>query len=185
MEKTVKVNVKSLIVCALCCALTCVCAMFTIPIGVIPITLANLAVYISGALLGPIYGSLSQILYLALVFVGFPFTSKFVGGPTYFVTPTAGYMIGYVTMAFLTGLVYKFFSNKTKSEMVKTFWIFVGAILGTLSCYFLGTLWFSIQSQTDFFKAFGICVYPFLIGDFLKIVVTSLIIPRIENIIKV
>ena len=183
MEKVFKV--KSLIVCSLCCAVTCIGAMFTIPIGPVPITLANLGVYISGALLGPLYGALSQILYLALVFVGFPFTSKFIGGPSYFVSPTAGYMIGYVTMAFLTGYIYKFFSDKVKNGAVRIIWLFVGAIVGTLSCYLLGTIWFSIQGKMDFFKVLGICVYPFLLGDFLKMVITAIIVPRIEHIVKI
>ena len=61
------VHIRKMIFCSLCCALTCVCAIFTIPIGPVPITLANLAVYISGAILGPIYGAVSQILYILLV----------------------------------------------------------------------------------------------------------------------
>lgn len=178
-------KIKKLVICSLCCALTCVCAVITIPIGVIPITLATVPVYISGAVLGSGYGAISQILYLLLVFVGLPFTSKLVGGAAYFTGPTAGYMVGYVPMAFIVGYVYKTFTASRRRILDKMFMFFVGAVIGTLVCYLFGTAWFSFQSKVKFLNALKVCVYPFLIGDFIKILVSMLIVPKIESAVNI
>lgn len=183
MEKVEKIlDVKKLVICSLCCALTCVLAMFAIPIGVVPITFALVGVYISGALAGPLYGAISQILYLLLVFLGFPFTARLNGGVGVLLGPTGGYMFAYVLMAVLIGLIYKNLTKKSKSYAKKMFWFFVGAAVGTIVCYFFGTIWFCVQSKMNFLKALNICVYPFIVGDLLKIVATMIIIPRIENV---
>lgn len=178
------IHIRKMIFCSLCCALTCVCAIFTIPIGPVPITLANLAVYISGAVLGPIYGAISQILYILLVLIGLPFASKFKSGPAVIFGPTGGYIFGYVAVAFIVGLVYKNFAQKQTSFFKNMSLNLLGCILGTIACYILGTYWFISQNNMSFINALKVCVLPFLIGDFLKMIVSSIIVPRIYKIVN-
>ena len=175
-------KMKKLIVCLLCCSLTCICAMFNIQIGIVPISLVGLAVILSGALLGPVYGSISQILYLLLVFIGFPFTSKLAGGPSYFAGPTAGYMIGYVFKAFIVGYIYYHFGKPCDSYFKRMFWFVVGAAIGTVVCLFIGSIWcYMVIYKKDFFSAIAAGSGPFLIGDSLKIVAVGLILPKLEK----
>ncbi len=180
-------KIKRMVICALCCAITCVCAMYTIHIGPVPITLANFAVYVSGAILGAFYGAVSQILYLLLVFVGCPFTSKLQGGPSYLIGPTAGYMYGYVLIALIVGYLYKTFGKKYEKYEKRMLWFLIGAILGTFVCYAMGTVWFvaTNNKNLDFSASLKICVYPFLIGDFIKILVSTMIIPKVEKALDV
>ena len=64
---------KSLVLCAVCAAITCVLAPISIPIaGTVPITLATFAVMLSGVLLGGRPGALSQVIYLIIGAVGVP-----------------------------------------------------------------------------------------------------------------
>lgn len=177
-------NVKNLVFSALCCAMTAIFAMFTVPIGPIPITLANLAIYISGAILGPLYGAISQVLYLALVFIGVPCTSQFKGGPAYLTGATAGYMYGYILIAFFVGLIYKKFAKSSQSYVMKTLFLIGGCVIGTAACYFLGTVWYVFYANISFSKAFSVCVAPFLIGDSIKILIASLVVPRVERVIN-
>ena len=174
-----------MVVCAICCALTCVLSMFSIPIQPVPITLATLAVYISGAFMGPIYGALSQVLYLVLVLVGIPCTAKLVGGVSVFTGPTAGFLVGYVPTAFVVGLLYGYCRKKFRSGPRKIFGLVAALLWGTVVCYVFGLLWYMVYSGVDIYKAFLVCVLPFLLGDGLKIVVVALIVPRIEKIISV
>ncbi len=178
------VHIRKMIFCSLCCALTCVCAIFTIPIGPVPITLANLAVYISGAILGPIYGAISQILYILLVLMGLPFSAKCKSGPGVIFGQTGGYIFGYIAIAFIVGLVYKNFAQKQTSFFKNMSFNLVGCVLGTMVCYVLGTYWFICQNKMSFISALKICVLPFLIGDFLKMLVSSIIVPRICKVIN-
>lgn len=177
-------NIKNLIFCALFTGLTCVFARFTVPIGVVPITLANLVIYFAGAMLGPLYGALSQVLYLILVFVGFGFTAKLQAGPAYLVGPTAGYMYGYILMAFFVGLIYKRFGKNSEKYIVKVAWLIIGCVVGTVSCYFLGTVWLMFQQKISVEQALLSGVYPFLLGDSIKILIASLVFPRFEKIIR-
>ncbi|HOK62685.1 MAG TPA: biotin transporter BioY, partial [Soehngenia sp.] len=55
---------------ALFTALTAIGSFISIPVGVVPITMQSLFVLLSGFLLGPFLGALSQAVYLILGLVG-------------------------------------------------------------------------------------------------------------------
>ena len=47
--------------------------------------------------------------------------------------------------------------------------------MGTLVIYILGTAWFMLQSGNNLISALGLCVFPFLPGDAIKIIATTLL----------
>ena len=59
-------------VTALMTAVTCILAPLSIPIGPVPISLTNLAIYISLYLLGWKRGTISYLIYLLIGLVGIP-----------------------------------------------------------------------------------------------------------------
>jgi biotin transport system substrate-specific component len=71
--------------------------------GGVPITLQTLGVMLAGALLGPWRGAVSVLLFLLLVAVGAPLLAGGRGGLGVFFGPTAGYLIGWVPGAYVTG----------------------------------------------------------------------------------
>ena len=180
-----KISVRSIVFCALCCALTCALSVVSIPIQPVPITLATLAVYMAGAFMGPMYGAISQILYLILVLVGVPCTSKLIGGFSVFTGPTAGFLVAYVPTAFLVGLLYGYFKKKSTTQRGRIFSLIAALVLGTVVCYVFGLIWYMIYSGVDIRNAFLVCVLPFLIGDGLKIAVVTLVVPKAEKAIDV
>lgn len=95
-------NTRFLILAALFAALTAIGAFIKIPLGFTSITLQFLFAAMAGVLLGPHYGSLSQIVYILIGLVGFPvFTQG--GGLGYILTPTFGFLLGLVPTAWITG----------------------------------------------------------------------------------
>ena len=66
---------------ALMAAVTCILAPLSIPIGPVPISFTNLAIYLSLYLLGWKRGTISYLIYLLLGLVGLPVFSGFTGGP--------------------------------------------------------------------------------------------------------
>ena len=76
-----------------------------IPIGPVPISLTNLAIYLSLYLLGWKWGTASYVVYMLIGMVGVPVFSGFTGGLGKLAGPTGGYIIGFVPMAVLAGLV--------------------------------------------------------------------------------
>ena len=70
----------TMVITALMAAVTCILAPLSIPIGPIPISLTNFAIYLSLYLLNWKMGTLSYIIYLLVGLVGLPVFSGFTGG---------------------------------------------------------------------------------------------------------
>ncbi len=99
---------RKLIQCAVFIALITVSAFIRIPFMPVPFTLQTMLVSLAGLTLGAKYGAICCLIYLIMGLAGLPvFTSG--GGITYLLTPTAGFLIGFIPGAFVTG---KVISNK-------------------------------------------------------------------------
>lgn len=96
-------NLTYFILSAFFAAILGVSALFKIPAAGVEITLQTLFVMLSGALLGPKYGTLSVILYLAMGLLGIPVFTKG-GGPAYVLEPSFGYLVGFIPCACLAGV---------------------------------------------------------------------------------
>ena len=173
-----KIPTKKCAFYALFAALTVICAQIAIPLpGNVPLSLATFAVMLSGALLGMFGGAVSQFVYVLLGAVGVPVFASFSGGLGRIVGPTGGYIIGYIFMALVIGLIV----TKTK----KKFYIYLLAMVaGTIVCYTLGTAWYVFSTKTALLPALTACVFPFLPGDAIKIILASLIACQLQKHIK-
>lgn len=161
-------DVRTMSLTGLMTAVICVMGPFSVPVGPVPITLANFAIYLAAALLGWQYGTVSCFLYLLIGLAGVPVLSGFSGGPGKLLGPTGGYMIGYLFMALLTG----YFTGRFPG---RKFMSGLGMALGTLICYIIGTGWLAVQAGMDFAAALGAGVLPFIPGDALKIVLAVIL----------
>lgn len=87
---------------ALFAALTAVAALVRIPLPGVPLTLQTPVVLLSGLLLGPRYGAMSQVVYIIIGLMGAPVFAHG-GGPGYVLNPTFGYLCGFVGGAAAAG----------------------------------------------------------------------------------
>ncbi len=71
--------------------------------GSVPITAQTLGVMLAGAVLGARRGALAVLLFLVLVAVGLPLLAGGRGGLGVFAGPSAGYLVGWVAGAYVTG----------------------------------------------------------------------------------
>ena len=79
---------------------------FDLPIaGGVPITAQLLGVMLAGIFLGARNGALAVLLFLFVVALGVPLLAGGRGGLGPFYSPSAGFLIGFVPAAFVTGLV--------------------------------------------------------------------------------
>ena len=76
--------------------------------------------------------------------------------------------VAFVLLAFIGGL----FIEKSKGQPVISG---IGLVLGDAACYVLGTAWFVFQMQCDLGYALAVCVYPFIVLDLAKIVVSCVV----------
>ena len=163
-----KSKIYGLSMTAVMAAVTCVLAPMSIPIGPVPISFTNLAIYLSLYLLGWKRGTVSYLVYVLIGMVGVPVFSGYGAGIAKLAGPTGGYLVGYLLLAFIGGL----FIEKSKGQPVISG---IGLVLGDAACYVLGTAWFVFQMQCELGYALSVCVYPFIALDLAKIVVSCIV----------
>ncbi|MGN0974464.1 MAG: biotin transporter BioY [Gemmiger sp.] len=146
---------------ALLAALMCVLGPLSLPIGPVPISLTNLVVCLAVCLLGARLSTVSVLVYLVLGAVGLPVFSGYAGGLAKLAGPTGGYLIGFLPMALIAGLV----MERCGGKKLPTY---LGMVAGCAVDYLFGTVWFVVVMQCDVWYALTACVLPFIVGDLLK-----------------
>ncbi|QCX29119.1 biotin transporter BioY [Nocardioides jishulii] len=76
--------------------------------GAVPITLQTFGVLLTGALLGPWRGFLAVGLYLLVGIAGLPVFTQGRSGPSVFLTPSAGYLVGFLLAAAVAGFLVQY-----------------------------------------------------------------------------
>ncbi len=152
---------------ALAAALLSVLSPWAIPLGTVPVTFGLLGVYLIGAVLGPARATLAVGVYLALGVVGVPVFGGFSGGAGHFLSPTGGFLVGYLLCAFVVSL-------SAKSRKI---WLLAVLLpLGTLACYTVGVIWYCVVTETAPSAALLVCVLPMLPFDIGKMIAACLLV---------
>ena len=147
---------------SLMAALTAAGAYLAIPIGPVPSVLQNLFIFLSGLLLGPVWGTASVGIYLLAGILGLPVFAGGVGGIARFIGPTGGYLFGFLPAVCIIGVI----SHGSKTNVVKDL---LAMICGSLIIYTCGLSWLKILTGMTLGKTLAVGMYPFLPGDALKI----------------
>lgn len=138
----------------------------------IPITLQTLGVLLAGAILGPRKGPLAVALYLLVGLVGVPVFAGGSAGPAVFVGPTGGFLVGFILMAWVAGVV----SARVLPRY--PFWLALGGnLLAGASVYLLGLPWFAYVAGAPAL----VFLAPFVPGDLLKVVVATLVAKSVHR----
>jgi len=136
-----------------------------LPFTPVPITLQTFFVLLAGLMLGSYRGALSQLLYLLWGISGAPLFAGSAAGMAVLLGPTGGYLIGFVTSAWLVGRLVH--SNTQPVTVVA--WV----SLGSLTILLCGWLWLLAFHIGGAIGAFQLGVLPFLPGDVLKTLAAS------------
>ena len=137
----------------------------------VPITLQTLGVMLAGAILGWWRGAAAVLALLALVAAGLPLLSGGRGGIGVFFGPSAGYLIGFVFGAAVTGLIVH--AGATKPTWLR---VAIGSFIGgVLTVYLFGI---PIQSLVTGVPLAGTAIASllFLPGDLLKVVLSTVLV---------
>jgi len=147
--------------------LTGISAKLKIEIGLVPLTMQTVVVLLSGALLGQKKGAACQLTYLLSGLIGLPWFSRG-GGLTYILSPSFGYILGFVLAAYLIGgLVEKGWNRNTATAVLIM-------LAGNIVIYIPGLLW--LAKFVGISKILTVGLYPFILGDTLKIFLAGLIL---------
>jgi len=172
--KSAKTNTKSITLIGLMTAILCILAPFSIPIGVIPISITNFVLFLSIYILGMKRAFICCGLYLLIGICGLPVFSGFSGGVYKFFGPTGGYLIGFLGMVAISGYIIDRFPKN------RIFTIF-SMIIGMSFCYGVGTIWLCMQMHMTFLQGLYAGVFPFILGDLVKIIIISILGPMLQE----
>ena len=110
---------------------------------------------------------------MLLGFVGLPVFAGFTGGISKLVSPTGGYLVGFIFTSVISGLIIEKFNYKR-----------IPNIIGMIITYIFGTAWLAFGMGRTFMEALAVCVLPFLIFDFGKIIIVAIIGPELQKLMK-
>ena len=140
-----------------------------LPFTPVPVTAQTFAVLLIGMLFGAKRGAATVLTYLSIGIMGLPVFAAAPPGPGALLSPTAGYLAGYVAAAWVTG---------TLSERGWDRRPWSTALAMTIgSCLILafGALWLSRFVGWD--RALQTGFLPFIPGDLLKIAMATALLP--------
>lgn len=176
-----KMKTREMTFIAMFTVLICLCSWITVP-GPVPFTMQTFAVFCALLMLGGKRGTVAIVLYILLGAVGLPVFSGFSGGIGRLFGATGGYIFGFA----LSGVVYRLIVPEKCSKIaVKV----VAASAGLGACYLLGTVWFmhvyaAGSGGAGLMYTLGLCVFPFVLPDVLKIALAFVISDRLGRMIK-
>lgn len=163
---------------ALFVALLTVCAWITIP-SVVPFTLQSLAVSLAILFLGLSKSLITVLSYLLIGIIGVPVFSGFRGGLAFVGGPTGGFLIGFIFMCLVSGLLLKIFPA---GKMYRILALGIGHIC-LYASGLIWFLWFTGNGSFNFDKllaAFSTCVLPFLLPDAVKIFLAEYLFSKLR-----
>lgn len=154
-------------------------AKLKVPMWPVPITMGTFAILAIGTAYGPALGLSTILAYLAVGAFGFDVfanSSAESNGLAYMMGTTGGYLAGYVLAATALG----WFARKGWDRDIK--WMAVALLIGNAIIYVPGLLWLGhVLGWDKPILAWGL--WPFLIGDGLKLMLAALVIPGLWKLV--
>ncbi|WP_066648917.1 biotin transporter BioY [Christensenella timonensis] len=174
---------RDIILCALFAALIAIGAFIRIPIPYVPITFQGFFVLLAGFLLGPKYGSISMLVYIALGLVGLPIFTEG-GGVMYVLKPTFGFLIGFAVCALIAGWRVRKLKKLTVGKL------FLTGMLAMVPVYLIGVVYFYLimnyvmQTPIGVWAAVWSCIIMVLPADVLRCLLASWLAKRLLPVLK-
>jgi biotin transport system substrate-specific component len=146
-----------------------------LPFTPVPVTFQTLFVILSGLVLGPRLGPLSQSVYLLMGLAGLPVFSQMSGGPGAFLGPTGGFLLSFVPASWLCGII----AERTREPGMMRYC--VAAYAGLVVIYVSGALWLALYLTSGAWAALCTGVLPFLPVDLVKASIAATVALRLRK----
>lgn len=152
---------------------------FFIPDNPVPVTMQTFGILLVGGLYGPRLTLLSIFSYMIIGIIGVPVFQSHNGGIDYFFGVTGGYLIGFIFASVIISIL-------SNSGLKKGLSIWA-MIIGNLMIYVTALVWLTVYDfgWPENGKLFSQAVYPFLIGDFIKLILASLSVNILWKLSKI
>ncbi|GAA1931910.1 biotin transporter BioY [Microbacterium aoyamense] len=158
-------------------ALVALLAKVSFFIGPIPITGQTLGVIVVGAALGARRGAASLTTYMLLGLAGLPIFAGPVAGPAYVLSPSFGFILGFIPAAFIAG----WFAERAWDR--KPVLAFVGFVAASIVPFLVGVPYMALILATvlgvevTFASVMDAGVLPFIVPGLIKAAFAALLVP--------
>ncbi len=147
-------------------ALTAIGAQIRLPTLPVPFTMQVFFVLLSGLVLGPTLGALSQATYITMGLAGAPvFAAPPHFGPSVLFGPTGGYLLGFVVAAYVSGRI----ARGSKR-------VIISGLAGLAVIYLCGFAALSMYTASAG-AAWEAGILPFIPGDLVKVIALKFALP--------
>ena len=149
-----------------------------LPFTPVPITGQTFAVLLVGTALGMTLGAASAALYVAVGVAGLPVFAEHKHGWEIVTSASGGYLFGFIIAAMLTGQL-------ARRGWDRSFGASSASMLaGNVVIYLVGLPWLAVVLDTDLEKTLEYGLYPFVVGDLVKLYLAATILPTAWRFIE-
>ena len=170
-----RAGVRPMLSAALMIALIAVFSQIALPLPLVPMNFALLAVFLTGFVLPRRWALIAVGAYLFMGTLGLPVFSGLRGGPQALFGSTGGYLLGYFLSVSVIVLL--------RDRAVLFYHRFLLSLLALLACYIPGTLWLMMLTGRTLHQVLPLAVYPFVPGDLLKCLLAATLSARLQALI--
>jgi|SRR5690606_5209156 len=165
-------------------ALVALLAKVSFFIGPIPITGQTLGVIVVGAALGARRGAASLTTYLLVGLAGLPVFAGPVAGPGYVLSPSFGFILGFIPAAFVAG----WFAERAWDR--KPWLAFVGFAAASVIPFLIGVPYLALILATvggatvTLASVLDAGVWPFIVPGLIKAAFAALLVPTAWALVR-
>lgn len=153
-------------------------------VGGVPITLQTFFAVLAGLILGSRLGAISMTVYMFIGLAGAPVFSRFSGGFNSILSPTFGFIVSFIFVAYIAGKIVE------KNGSLRSY--VMGALLATAVNYLFGTNWmyfayklWAAAPDVFTYKIAWLWMMPPLPKDILLAVLAGFFGHRMHKVLKV
>lgn len=191
MESTTRTNFRTvdLVYSSLFATLMMIGANITsfapfLTVGGVPITLQTFFAVLAGLVLGSRKGAIACTVYMMIGLAGAPVFAKFMGGFSMILSPTFGFIVTFIFIAYIAGLIVEKFQTRTA--------YIAAALIATALNYLLGTNWLYIAYKVwaDAPEGFSyslawLWMLPPMPKDFVLAIFAGIFAYRLQKTVKI
>ena len=160
-----------------------VLAQVQIPLWPVPITGQTLGVMLVGAALGARRGALALTVYMLAGLAGLPVFAGFKGGPLSVLTPSFGFIVGFILSAALIGWLSE---RKWDRHPVRSL---AGFLAASIVPFIVGLPYMAVVLRSlalphDPIVILQLGVVPFLIGGAIKWLIAAALLPAVWHALR-
>ena len=152
-------------------------------IGGVPITLQTFFAILAGMLLGKRQGAIAMLVYALIGLAGLPVFAKFSGGLDTILSPTFGFILSFILVAYIAGYIVEKYPSKVGFVVAGLAGLVFNYVFGTNWMYAAYKLWFSAPEGFSYKMAWAWMVVP-LPKDLILAVLAGLFGYRLKPILQ-